>query len=155
MVMKEKCNPYKNLKIWGSYSPEWLSECDHSTAQGTLFSLYWEFGLFSSPQAGKDWCGMAKVGERHLDCWRASVWPTLLSICIPNLLKQWESLLKDREIISWPEIMLPHTSYTFIQMSDTNVFALHLIFFSSPKRRRYRKHKVLLVGHGTGPVNYP
>lgn len=80
----------KNLKIWGSYSPEWLSECDHTTAQDTLFSLYWEFGLFSSPQASKGCCDMAKVGERHLDCSTASVWPTLLSICIPNHLKQWE-----------------------------------------------------------------
>lgn len=96
MVMKKKWNLYKNLQIWGSYSPEWLSECDHITAQDTLFSLYWEFGLFSSPRASEGWCDMAKVGEMHLDCSRASVWPALLSICISNLLKEGESLLKDR-----------------------------------------------------------
>lgn len=118
MLMKKKWNPYKNLKIWGSYSPEWLSECDHTTAQDTLFSLYWKFGLFSSPRASKDWCDMATVGERHLDCLRASVWPTLLSICMPNLLKEGESLLKDREIISLPEIMLPHTSCRYFHPDE-------------------------------------
>lgn len=78
VVPRKIWNSYKNLRIWSSYSPEWLSKCDHTTAQDTLFSLYWEFGLFSSPQASKDWCDMAQVAEMHLDCSRARVWPSLL-----------------------------------------------------------------------------
>lgn len=47
-------NSYTNLKILGGHSLERLSECDHTTAQDTLFSLYWEFGLFGSSQTSKD-----------------------------------------------------------------------------------------------------
>lgn len=89
----------------------------HHSSRHLVFS-YWEFGLFSSPRASKDWCDKAKVGEKHLDCWRASVWPTQLSICKPNLFKKGESLLKDRGIISWPEITLPHTSYRYFNPDE-------------------------------------
>lgn len=154
MVMKKKWNPYKKSENLGQLFPrvtQWV--WSHHSSRHLVFSIL-GIWIIQQPPGKQSCCDMAKVGERHLDCSRASVWPTLLSICIPNLLKQWESLLKDREIISLPEIMLPHTSY-FHPDERYKCFCITLNFLFLTKRCRYHKHTVLQVGHGTGPVNYP